>query len=70
MNFRKEVEIQASAEVVFGFHERPDHYGAAHFHEDDLTDAQWRSVLELDVPQALPSGQYALKLDFELKPAL
>ena len=43
------------------------HYGAIHFHEDDITDVQWRDVLHWQVPGDLPSGQYALKLDFANK---
>jgi N,N-dimethylformamidase len=44
------------------WHDKPEHYGAVHFHEDDLTDAAWSDSLNWDVPRALPSGQYALKL--------
>lgn len=41
----------------------PTHYGAVHFHEDDLTDAQWAPTLSWQVPRDLPSGQYALKVE-------
>ncbi len=45
------------------FHQQPSHYGAIHFHEDDLTDAEWRSTLTWQIPAALGSGQYALKVE-------
>lgn len=44
------------------FHDRPEHYGAIHFHEDDLTDAGWTQTLTWQIPATLPSGQYALKV--------
>jgi N,N-dimethylformamidase len=40
----------------------PRHYGAIHFHEDDLEDSGWSPSLELEVPTDLPSGVYAAKL--------
>ena len=46
------------------FLEAPAHYGAIHFHDDDLTDAGWADTLTWTVPDDLPSGQYALKIDF------
>ena len=42
--------------------ECPDHYAAIHFHEDDLTDAEWDDTITWKVPENLRSGQYALKL--------
>ena len=42
--------------------DNPGHYSAVHFHEDDLTDAEWKDTLVWHVPEELPSGQYALKL--------
>lgn len=42
---------------------RPDHYGAIHFHEDDLTDAGWQDTVCWEVPLGLASGQYALKVE-------
>ena len=42
--------------------EKPEHYGAIHFHEDDLTDAGWKDTVSWRVPADLPSGQYALKV--------
>jgi N,N-dimethylformamidase len=40
----------------------PLHYGAVHFHEDDLTDARWQPTLDWAVPEDLSSGVYALEL--------
>ena len=40
----------------------PTHYGAIHFHSDDLADAEWSTSCALEVPYDLPSGVYALRL--------
>ncbi|GED16595.1 N,N-dimethylformamidase beta subunit family domain-containing protein [Aneurinibacillus migulanus] len=37
----------------------PDQYGAIHFHDDDLTDAQWEVDFEFDIPDNFKSGVYA-----------
>ena len=39
---------------------KPEHYGAIHFHCDDLYDAAWETSLELMIPEDLRSGPYAL----------
>ncbi|HEX5794586.1 MAG TPA: N,N-dimethylformamidase beta subunit family domain-containing protein [Geminicoccaceae bacterium] len=39
--------------------ERPEHYGAVHFHEDDLYDAGWQADFALTVPDSFQSGAYA-----------
>ena len=39
--------------------DRPEHYGAIHFHEDDLYDAGWQADFALTVPDDLRSGAYA-----------
>jgi N,N-dimethylformamidase len=39
---------------------KPGHYGAIHFHGDDLYDAGWETSLELTIPEDLASGPYAL----------
>ena len=41
----------------------PAHYGAIHFHEDDLADACWPDTLAWTIPAAQRSGIYALRLD-------
>lgn len=38
---------------------RPEEYGAIHFHDDDLLDADWDTSVELVVPDDWPSGCYA-----------
>ncbi|RIL08111.1 MAG: N,N-dimethylformamidase [Proteobacteria bacterium] len=40
----------------------PAHYGAIHFHADDLADAGWESDFAFTVPADLPSGIYAARL--------
>ena len=40
----------------------PQHYGAVHFHEDDLTDAGWQSCFSWRIPSDVKSGIYAAKL--------
>ncbi len=39
---------------------KPEHYGAIHFHHDDLYDAGWTPSVELKIPAGLRSGPYAL----------
>jgi N,N-dimethylformamidase len=38
------------------------HYGAIHFHENDLYDAGWQKDFDLTLPEDLPSGIYAMRL--------
>ena len=40
----------------------PDHYGAIHFHDDDLHDCGWATDFSYTVPDDLPSGAYAARL--------
>ncbi|ALG10627.1 N,N-dimethylformamidase beta subunit family domain-containing protein [Kibdelosporangium phytohabitans] len=40
----------------------PDEYGAIHFHDDDLTDAQWEPQVTMRLPHDLRSGVYAFRL--------
>ena len=42
--------------------ERPGHYGAIHFHDDDLADAGWEADFSFEVPEELESGVYAARL--------
>ncbi len=39
---------------------KPEHYGAIHFHSDDLYDAGWKTSVEIALPDDMPSGPYAL----------
>ncbi|MEC9079435.1 MAG: N,N-dimethylformamidase beta subunit family domain-containing protein, partial [Pseudomonadota bacterium] len=38
---------------------KPEHYGAIHFHDDDLYDSQWQTDVSWQVPVDFPSGVYA-----------
>lgn len=40
----------------------PDHYGAIHFHSDDLYDAGWPAAFELAIPDDWRSGVHAARL--------
>jgi N,N-dimethylformamidase len=39
---------------------KPAHYGAIHFHSDDLYDASWETSVTVTLPEDLPSGPYAM----------
>ena len=41
---------------------RPEHYAAIHFHDDDLYDCGWETDFELRLPEELSSGVYAVRL--------
>ena len=38
--------------------DNPDHYGAIHFHEDDVVDCGWENDIALTIPADWPSGVY------------
>lgn len=40
----------------------PEHYGAIHFHDDDIYDAGWKVDFSLTIPNNLKSGLYAARL--------
>jgi N,N-dimethylformamidase len=40
----------------------PEHYGAIHFHDDDLYDCGWATDFTYTVPDGLRSGVYAVRL--------
>jgi N,N-dimethylformamidase len=44
------------------FKHNPSQYGAIHFHDDDLEDADWQTDFEWKVPEATRSGFYAAHL--------
>ncbi|MHA1567709.1 MAG: N,N-dimethylformamidase beta subunit family domain-containing protein [Alphaproteobacteria bacterium] len=44
--------------------EKPEQYGAIHFHHDDIYDCGWDTAFTLDVPADLPSGAYAAHVSF------
>lgn len=41
---------------------KPEHYGAIHFHDDDLVDACWEADFSFEVPDGFRSGVYAARL--------
>ena len=41
---------------------KPEHYGAIHFHDDDLYDCGWETDFAFEVPADLPSGLYCARL--------
>ena len=41
---------------------KPEHYGAIHFHDDDLYDCAWRTDASWTVPEGTPSGAYCAQL--------
>lgn len=45
------------------FRSVPDQYDAIHFHDDDITDAAWPEAFSFVVPDDLPSGVYAARLE-------
>jgi N,N-dimethylformamidase len=40
----------------------PGHYGAIHFHSDDLYDAGWETDFSVVIPEGLKSGVYGVRL--------
>ncbi len=48
--------------MVDDFRLAPDEYDAIHFHDDDITDADWPVAFSFVVPDDLPSGVYAARL--------
>lgn len=42
--------------------QKPEHYGAIHFHEDDLADACWEPDFKITLPATARSGIYAVRL--------
>jgi len=39
---------------------KPEHYGAIHFHSDDVYDADWETSVSVTLPDDVRSGPYAL----------
>ncbi|WP_314094610.1 N,N-dimethylformamidase beta subunit family domain-containing protein [Microbacterium foliorum] len=51
--------------LIDDFRLAPDEYDAIHFHDDDITDADWPTAFSFAVPNDLPSGVYAARLRAE-----
>ena len=43
----------------------PKHYGAIHFHEDDIYDFEWRTDFKFIIPKNMPSGIYVMRISCE-----
>ena len=41
---------------------KPEHYGAIHFHRDDIYDFAWQNDIEWVVPEGFASGVYVLRI--------
>jgi N,N-dimethylformamidase len=48
--------------AVMDWTRAPEQYGAIHFHDDDLVDANWQPDFEIELPADLRSGIYAARL--------
>ncbi len=48
--------------TCMNWQEKPDQYGAVHFHADDLDDCGWDTDFTFAVPAHLPSGVYGVRL--------
>lgn len=48
--------------TVRDFTADPSHYGAIHFHDDDIDDAGWETDVEIRIGSDWPSGVYACRL--------
>ncbi len=46
----------------FNFQSKPEHYGAIHFHDDDLYDCGWQTDFSFEVPATLTSGIYCAQI--------
>ncbi len=44
------------------FRHRPEHYGAIHFHDDDIYDFGWETDFTFTIPDDLPSGAYIVRI--------
>lgn len=42
---------------------KPSHYGAIHFHEDDIYDFEWETSFTFLIPDGISSGVYIMRLE-------
>ena len=47
---------------IMDWTQAPEQYGAIHFHDDDVVDANWQPDFAFEVPRDLRSGVYAARL--------
>ena len=45
------------------FRHAPDHYGAIHFHDDDIYDFGWETDFSFTIPEDMPAGIYAARIE-------
>ncbi len=45
------------------FRHAPEHYGAIHFHDDDIYDFGWETDFSFTIPKDMPSGIYAARIE-------
>ena len=45
--------------------QKPEHYAAIHFHQDDIYDFEWDTDFSFTIPDGMPSGAYVMRLDCE-----
>ncbi len=48
--------------TAFRREDAPEHYGAVHFHDDDMDDCRWEADFEFAIPADARSGYYAAHL--------
>ena len=51
--------------MEFCWKHNSSHYGAIHFHDDDVYDFNWECDFELEIPNDMPSGIYIMRLKNE-----
>ena len=44
---------------------KPDHYAAIHFHDDDIYDFEWDTDFKFKIPNNMPSGIYIMRIKGE-----
>lgn len=47
---------------ILDWTKKPSHYGAIHFHDDDLCDANWEADLVFSIPHDIQSGCYSVRV--------
>lgn len=45
---------------------KPEHYGAIHFHDDDIYDFNWETDFSYTIPDGMPSGIYVMRLESDM----
>lgn len=45
---------------------KPEHYGAIHFHDDDIYDFNWDTDFAYTIPDDMPSGIYVMRFESDM----